>query len=860
MKKIYASLILIFIVPVCLLPQSNFDPEQYQQYRQQIKDMSASQLLEKYPAQNLYYSSRLNKTSPEDFQYLDSIDLRYNLTGYEKELIADNHFMVSERLSHRSFSNAFIDIYSSDLPLFLSTDFFLHALHVSYDAMLRDLEVGLLEPNLSVLLYAMRDLIPKTYYKNDSSPDALQAIKDADLFISMALSLLHAKEIKPLYDNSGSYATVLDAIVNLQPPVLEIGLFSEHTRKLDISQFTPRGHYTEQFWWNGEYRDLKNYFKAMMWLGRVDFMLTAPPVAPGEPEWTTEDLQRMSRGAMILNQLLNDSGKKNLFTLHEKIINFFVGPDDNLNPDELQGIITELGITQDNLAKTSTWEAFVMKLNESDDYGQKIMSNFFIVDADKENPGELPISFRLLGQKFLIDSYVFSEVVYDRVYHEGKEVLRMMPDPLDAMFVLGNDNTLPLLEEELNTYHYAYKLEELRYLTEAYDTDFRQQSLYNSWLGAIRELNPPADHTGLPYFMQTTEWQLEKLNTQLSSWAELRHDNVLYAKQSYTGGTSCSFPYVYVEPYPGFYKKLAQFCHSAKDFFTNELSGVDVYRKQDLISFYQNFAIHMGKLKLLAEKELRLENFNDSDLSYLKTFINGYMASGPSITGWYNELFYDPWKSMEEDYLVVDVHTQPTDEYGNVIGKIMHVGTGDINLGVFCAGSPCNNYHAAAFVGPVMSFHTQNELNWKRLTDNEWAEYFGWDSKKQPERPDWVNHYLAGKDGQQRGTGLERNLKGYTFQGTGLNPPLAGQNIAYLLAFPNPVSESGFIRFVLNHPTSVTAEIYDVLGKRMNVLFQQRFPSGEHHMNFSVDNFRSGLYFLRLTTEKDQAAIRLRVE
>lgn len=856
MKKIYLPILIIVLFGLTAFSQSSFDPEDYQNYREQIKDMSTREILEKYPAKNFYYSERKNKTSPESIQYLDSIDIRYSLTPYEKDLLKDNHFMVTERLSHRSFANAFVDIYSSDLPLFLSTDFFLHALHISYDVMLRDLEAGVLEPNLLILLHSMREQINDLYVKHSKNSEIILAIEDVDLYLSIAISLLENNSTRPLYDQSGKYSILMDAINNQEPSVLEMGLFSEHHRKIDISQFKPRGHYSEEFWWDGQQRDLENYFKAMMWLGRIDFMLTAPPVAPGEAEWTDEDLQRMATGAMILNQTLEASQNKELFELHEKIISFFVGPDDNLTPAELHEITKDLSIFPEDLSDPGTWEAFKQKINESDDYGQKIMSNFFIVDKDKENPAELPVSYRLLGQKFLIDSYVFSEVVYDRVYHKGLEVHRMMPDPLDAMFVLGNENALQLLEPELEKYHYAYKLEELRYLTDSYDPVFWQQSLYNTWLNAIRELNPKEDDSGLPYFMKTTEWQLEKLNTQLSSWAELRHDNVLYAKQSYTGGTSCSFPYVYVEPYPGFFDVLADFAGSAADFFERELNSMQFNKKEDIIGFYRNFGEHMLKLKLLAEKELGRKEFSEEDISYLKTFINGAMASGPSITGWFNELFYDNFKAMQDDYLVVDVHTQPTDEFGNVVGNVLHAGTGNINLGVFYAGSPCNNYQPAAFIGPVMSFHTKVEKNWLRLTDDEWLKNF-WTNEDNPERPDWVNHYLASFDGTARGNGLERNLKGYTYNGTGMDSPTANSDIAYLLTFPNPAYERSSLRFVLNHPRDVQAEIFDVLGKKHALILNERMIAGEHRQDFSVRDLDSGLYLIRLSTGKDQQSIRL---
>jgi len=62
----------------------------------------------------------------------------------------------------------------------------------------------------------------------------------------------------------------------------------------------------------------------------------------------------------------------------------------------------------------------------------------------RKTPGpELPLntSFALLGQRYVVDSHVFSNVVYDRTQSR-----RMLPNPLDVAFAaLGSDSALPLL-------------------------------------------------------------------------------------------------------------------------------------------------------------------------------------------------------------------------------------------------------------------------------------------------------------------------------------------------------------------------------------------------------------------------------
>src|SRR5919108_6162840 len=83
------------------------------------------------------------------------------------------------------------------------------------------------------------------------------------------------------------------------------------------------------------------------------------------------------------------------------------------------------------------------------------------------------------------------------------------------------------------------------------------ETAYNGWLYTLRPLlTPPGE--GYPLFMQSTAWQDKQLNTALGSWAELKHDTILYAKQPYGGLGGCGWPSPpapivaqgYVEPVP----------------------------------------------------------------------------------------------------------------------------------------------------------------------------------------------------------------------------------------------------------------------------------------------------------------------
>ncbi len=829
-----------------LSAQSQFTPADYLEFIESNRTLDADGLLQKYPAQTTYYSSRSNPAELDNVPWFDAINGKYSLTSDEIELLEQNFFVVTERLQFNTWIGALAQLYTEDFPLFLSTDFILHTLHQSYDEILKNIEIKVLEPNLYLLLDGLYDYYPTIYNKYKTESQLTKSLADVDLYLAVAKSLLKNETALPQFSSADQYYDIMDTIAREQ--IVNIPLFTKDSlkRKLDFSQFKPRGHYTDTVWTAEGKRTLENYFKAMMWLGRIDFLLTAPPENPYEQNWEEEDLLRMNLSALILNETLADCGEKNLLDKHEQIISYMVGPDDNMTPDELQDFASENLASVTDLLEGSTFTDFRALLNESDNYGQKIMSNFFYVDPDVSDPGELPVSFKLLGQKFLIDSYVFSEVVYDRIQYEGKKVWRALPAPLDMMSVFGNEDAMALMEDEMKEYKYAYKISQLKYLVDAYDEDFWTQSLYNTWLSGLIKLNPLSSDTGLPYFMKTTAWHHEKLNTQLTSWAQLRHDNILYGKQSYTGGTGCSYPYTYVEPYPEFYAHLATFSENASAFFNDILVGEDADLSGMITSFYDGYAEIMVLLEEISEKELQSISLNDEELIFLKTMINDFMSSGPSVSGWINDLLFPSMDMYDFDYTVADVHTQPTDKDGAPVGNVLHVGNGNLNLGVFIAPNPVYPSAKVCYIGPLSSFYTEVKNNFFRYNDDEWQSKFL--EGTYPKRPGWVYSYLADEAGNVE---IPSNvLKGVEYMGSGENPKTIN-NLSYLLAYPNPSSGEVHFRFILRQDSYVNAEIFDLTGRKIQNLYSGTLPAAEHDLQMNLMQSQGGIYLIRLVVNNE---------
>ncbi len=64
--------------------------------------------------------------------------------------------------------------------------------------------------------------------------------------------------------------------------------------------------------------------------------------------------------------------------------------------------------------------------------------------------------------------------------------------------------------------------------------------------------------------------------------------------------------------------------------------------------------------------------------------------------------------------------------------------------------------------------------------------------------------------------------------------------------YPNPFNQSTLIPFTLARQERVIITVYDLLGRKVDVLCDRTFTAGEHHLRFDAVDFPSGLYFYQL--------------
>jgi hypothetical protein len=838
---------LITVLSVSNFAQSNFNIEVYKQFLESNQNMTTEELLQMHPAGLFAGDQNLALT---DTRYLDSISIKYGLTAHELELLSQNGFVVSERMKKIAFGDAFMDIFHKDLPVYISTDAILHPLHISYDRILKDVELGITIDRLKSMLQAMHNQQSVLASNYSAYPEMQTMLKDVDVYSTIPLKLL-GLNVNPYYPSNQSLVSLIMAEIESEEADT-LSLFSTNCKWIDWSQFKIRGHYTDD-------PELGKYFQAMIWLGRTELYLAKPNAMAAPPceMQTFHDVQRQIIDAFLIYELFEISNSTLVYEEIEDIIKFFVGEQDNVTIDNLEYLKNAI-----NLNNLSELLDSIKVVEFQDTLANQPFANQLILSqmlwSNPMTPDSIiPASaFMLFGQRFVIDSYVTATVVYDKIKYFEQEPCRLIPSTLDVLFSLGNDASIQLLQSELNEWHYSTNLAALRYLIDTYDGSFWNSSLYNIWLNSIRELNPIEDRSSLPPFMQTAAFWQKMMNTQLSSWTELRHDNLLYAKQSYSGGTICSYPYGYVEPFPEFYNGLKNFAQIASTKLQT-LNFPDPGYQQGLVNYFNHLNKCADTLMNISNKELNKLPLNQQEIYFLKKLIYETMTSGQFLDGWYVNLYYNDAFStndpngggvygglLESDHLVADIHSAPFDCTGGMPGYVVHVGTGSINLGVFVA----NAYDSiqTAYVGPVTSYYEYITEDFLRLTDEEWDNQY----LQSAVRPEWVNIYLADSTGNSRGEGPSLITSVDDDPNKTINP----QSELLISNYPNPFNATTLIVFTIPyHLTNeyVELKVYDVQGSLIATLVNENLSAGNYIVkwagkNDNLQNVASGIYFYNI--------------
>jgi hypothetical protein len=268
---------------------------------------------------------------------------------------------------------------------------------------------------------------------------------------------------------------VLAAIVRLRADKAP-ALYGRQGVIVDWSQFAPRGHYTES-------EQLQRYFRALMWLGRVDlgFALGSP-----DPAFGGFDAGRERLDAVMLSWVMRQSGYLGTIDKMYRTIGFLVGASDDVTVADLAAAAERAGVRRPvDLGDPAKVNAAVAELARAGVGAGAIRSQIGYRAPGAGAEVALPGVLQVFGQRFVIDSFLMSKLVFDSIQFKGKQQERTMPSGLDVAATLGNDEAVALLEPELEKWGYAANLLAARRTVEERAPAAWNGTAYDIWLSAL---------------------------------------------------------------------------------------------------------------------------------------------------------------------------------------------------------------------------------------------------------------------------------------------------------------------------------------------------------------------------------------
>ncbi len=654
-------------------------------------------------------------TLPLDLSKVQGLDLT-ELTGPQRSLLSKNGFAVTPPVAgeFREFYQIYEGGRYGEMPMFITTDSVYHVYHLIFDKMLRDLETG----------YFISDLKSLTTTMLAASADQYQSLKGTPLEDPALRNAAYFAVADRLLGLSDPFPTEADAMVKAELALINAGSaatfspiwdrpdLSQDMRLIeDYSQYIPRGHYTRS-------EDLKMYFKAMMWYGRLTFR-------------QVDDFE--TRRALLLVQALRSataSDGTSAVSLWENIYEptvFIVGKADDLGYIEYGALSDKVFGNNPELGKFADPTLFgqFQELAKSLPPPQ-INSMWVWIEQDKQ---KVTKGFRFMGQRFTLDEYVFGQVIWRNV--GTMENPRGLPKGLDFFAAMGSDEASAILKDmgEDKYVNFDTQSAKVKSQVAALGIDSWTQNLYWSWLYSFQPIIAPKG-SAYPPFMQTQAWTRKDLQTALGSWTELKHDTILYAKQVMAemgGGGPDQPPHGYVEPNPEAYARLLALAQMTEAGLQSRNLLSDLTRGN-----LDNLVSQLKFLQDISQRELTGGTLTDDEywhIQYWGGTLEQFTLKAADTTG-------DNARDLSDQKaaLVADVATG-TNDLQTLVALEEAVGQ-PTRIYVILPDSPWR-----VALGAVYSYYEFSVPAAGRLTDEAWQAQLA--AGTNPAQPDWTKLFIT---------------------------------------------------------------------------------------------------------------------
>lgn len=579
------------------------------------------------------------------------------------------------------------------IPTFITVDSALHMYRLYFDNSLKMVESSVLYEKLENISKNM--LIESIEaYKDEKLSNMREELKSVAAYFLTADMLL---------DIETSSIDVPEEVISLAQEETNLIDAAEGYSKspitkkdIDYSQFTVRGHYAGN-------EKLEKYFKAMMWYGLCGFPIFDETKI--DPELDMENLTI----AMTITCLALE--REEIFKDFENIYSttaLYTGMSDDLGLFELRDMIVKVyGADPDlNKFKDSSYNDDLLK-------AALLLPQPQIKPKYTDSTAPAGRQFRFMGQRYSFDAESLQNLM--------EPIQRPVPSGLDVVASLGSERAEEILDKyyqpKIKWNKYEYNLNLLRQKQEGFTTDDWQKDLYKGWLWTIKSSAANYEKTdGMPKFMRSEKWTDKNIHTALGSYAELKHDTILYMKQAVAemgGGPDLSIPYNYVEPNAEVYANLKWLTEYTKEHLRirnmlNEQSA----NVLDSIIEMQEVLMNVS-VKELTNQEITAE---ENDMLYT------YGGRIDSMVQIMNYMMWEKNIDAGNDYttaLVADIATiAPNSLYP--ASNYLEVGNGlPLEIYVVC------RTNGKTYLARGALFNYYEFLSHERLTDLKWHNMLG---------------------------------------------------------------------------------------------------------------------------------------
>lgn len=616
------------------------------------------------------------------------------LSDRQKALLRANLFVCSPsnavQLHHIYEENDYLNI-----PSFISTDCVLHLYHIFFDYTLRNVEKKSLLPILERLSRGMLAESLRTMQEAPGGKLRSAAQRNA-AFFTVALQALGVKASVPA--SVAQMAAVEEKLIAAHGGFAKGAIFPY---RVDYSQFVVRGHYTRT-------PALRRYFTSMMWYGLM-------PFAVYRGNHLRND-EQVLQGILLARSLMRAGLMADWQAIYEPTA-FLVGTADDHTPAEWQAVSDQTFGPSASIASYADPAALSRFVSAVEKLRQPRIKPEIVTVPDMPAPWP---QLRVMGQRYLPDSEVLQRVSFP--------LTRPMPSGLDVMAALGSARAAQIMDERPEVYNPGH---EARYVPErskvaaelaALPADSWKSNLYRGWLRVLQaQMEPVAE--GFPSFMRNQAWQDRCLSTALGSWAELRHDTILYGKQSAVecgDGEDRPRVYGYVEPNARLYARMLDLTQRTREGL--EKRG---FLTPNLKTRFEQLTELVTFLHRVSLKELRNEALTDDEYEQIR-MIGGQMES-LIVSIAEGEILSDTDKDMA---VIADVHTSLPNVLEAAVGRAQ-----EILVIVPVRGK------LELTRGAVFQYYEFPHAMSDRLTDERWQAYLR--ARKTPPAPPWYGSFTA---------------------------------------------------------------------------------------------------------------------